>query len=79
MAQGVRTVDDDELVCALQQRDDPAFVTSELADQFDMSVPGIKNRLEALHDEGRIRRKQPSPQIVIWWCETDHDGPCFEE
>lgn len=77
MPQGVKTVRDDEIVAALRECDDPACVTSELAEHFDMTVPGIKNRLEALHDEGEIHKKQPSPQIVIWWAPADHDCCCF--
>jgi hypothetical protein len=75
--QGVMTVDDDEIVAALTDAEDPAFVTAELAERFDMSVPGMKNRLEDLHAEGRIHKKQPSPQIVIWWAPTAHDCSVF--
>lgn len=77
MPQGRRTVSDDEIVRFMEESPDPAFVTSEIADELEMSTEGARNRLENLRDEGRIHRKKPASRSVIWWPQSNHDwSPC---
>jgi len=67
MVQGKLTVTDKEIVRWMREQADPAFTTAEVADEFDMSDEGMRNRLQSLADEGRIECKKPTPQNVIWW------------
>jgi predicted ArsR family transcriptional regulator len=67
MAQGEITVTDDEIIEGLRESKEPAFITKEIADIFDMSTEGMRGRLEKLKEEGRICKKKPSPRTVIWW------------
>lgn len=74
---GIKTVTDDEIVERLERCPEPAYTTGELAERFDMSVQGMRNRLEALADTGAIRKKKPSARTVIWWVDSDHDSESF--
>jgi len=67
MVQGKRTVTDDEIVDWMRESPDPAFTTSEIAEVFDMTVEGMRNRLNDLADEGRIKVKKPGTRTAIWW------------
>lgn len=75
MAQGKRTVSDDEIIEKMNERADPAFTTNELADIFDMSAEGIRNRLKKLHKNGRVYRKKTGARTVLWWTENDQREP----
>lgn len=77
MVQGEMTVTDDEILAVMERSDDPAFITSELADEFDMTTEGIRRRLNQLEREGRIHKKKPSARTVIWWADSDHDESAF--
>ena len=69
MAQGQRTVTDEEIMREMRVSRSPAFTTAELAERFDMSTEGIRNRLKKLRDEDQIKSKQPGSRTVIWWVE----------
>lgn len=71
------TVEDDQIVEAMKEADDPAFITSELAEMFDMTTEGIRRRLETLEDSGRIYKKKPGTRTVIWWAKPDNDQSAF--
>jgi predicted transcriptional regulator len=77
MPQGRMTVTDDEIVEEMRRRDDPAFITKEIASWFDMGTEGMRNRLKSLADQGRIRAKKPSSRTQIWWTEAAHDSVAF--
>jgi DNA-binding GntR family transcriptional regulator len=76
--QGVRTVSDDEILDQLRRCPSPAYVTSEIAEFFDMSRQGIRNRLNELHEAGAIGKKQPNDGVIIWWTDVDEDRDCYE-
>ena len=69
--QGKQTVSDDEIVETMASLPDPAFTTGELAKIFDMTVEGIRRRLNSLHDESKVCRKKPTSRTVIWWVQSD--------
>jgi response regulator of citrate/malate metabolism len=75
MVQGKLTVTDKEIVEWMSEQTDPAFTTAEVADEFDMSDEGMRNRLRSLAVEGRIECKKPTPQNVIWWVESGQSLP----
>lgn len=58
---------DENIIDYMLNHDDPAFTTREIADYFDMTPPGIRNRLEDLAKAGEIKRKKPANRTVIWW------------
>lgn len=75
MPQGKQTVSDNEILVSMMESDDPAFTTSELAEQHGMTAEGMRNRLESLAKAGRIKSKKPGERSVIWWLESDQFAP----
>jgi len=75
MVQGKQTVTDNEIIQWMREQPDPAFTTAEVAEEFDMSGEGMRNRLRNLANEGRIEYKKPTPQNVIWWAENGQSLP----
>ena len=62
----------EEVVNELQERTDPAFSTSEIADMFDMTVDGMRRKLKKLEANGELQSKPASLRCTIWWL------PCYE-
>jgi transcription initiation factor IIE alpha subunit len=50
------------------------YTTGELASIFDAPKWRIRELLERLTDENKIRKKAPEPDQAIWI----HDGPIYE-
>jgi len=68
-------VTDDELIAVMRDADGPAWTTGEIASHVDMSTEGVRNRLESLAAEGRLNRKQPQRQTVLWWLTENEYAP----
>lgn len=77
MGQGKKTVDDDEILRAMLDRGEPAYITSEVADMVGMTREGTRGRLQQLEEEGRIYSKKPSSRIVIWWPAENQSREAF--
>jgi len=75
--QGVKSVTDDEILAALRECPQPAFVTTEIAEWAGMSTQGMRNRLNALHEAGKLKKKQPSKRVVLWWVPEDENKPAY--
>lgn len=75
MAQGKRTVSDDEIIESFLDSPDPAFTTSELAAMHGMTTEGMRNRLEELQKKAPINYKKPGSRSVIWWHQEDEEVP----
>jgi predicted transcriptional regulator len=75
MVQGKRTVTDNKIVQWMHESPDPAFTTSEIAGQFDMTTEGIRNRLKELEKQGRIEVKTPGNRTSIWYVESGQSFP----
>lgn len=69
-----KTVTDDEIIRWMTESPEPAFTTAEVADNFDMTVEGMRGRLDSLREGEEVYRKKPTSRTVIWWTETDYDG-----
>ena len=67
MPQGKETVSDEEIIEALKDHDDPFIAASELADHFDHTRQWAHARLNQLHEDGRVSRKEAGERSVIWW------------
>lgn len=70
MPQGKQTVSDQEILQLFEQVDDPFLTAGEVAEIVDMTRQGIHNRLQDLHDAGRLERKEGGHRTVIWWRST---------
>jgi len=79
MVQGKMTVDDTEIIEHMQESCDPAFTAAELAERFDMSTNGMRERLCEIKKTGEIRNKKPTARTVIWWHETDYSEPVLSK
>ncbi|MBX0297522.1 hypothetical protein [Haloarcula nitratireducens] len=77
MPQGEKTVTDTEIVQWMYCSAEPAFTTAEVAENFNITVEGMRGRLENLQDRKLVCRKKPTPRAVIWWIEVDHDESAF--
>ena len=75
--QGVKSVSDDEIIRQLRECPCPAYTTSEVAEYFEMSTQGMRNRLQALHEAGDLAKKQPSKRVVLWWVPEDEAQPTY--
>jgi len=75
MAQGKRTVADDDIIRAMRDAEGPAYTTGEIATRVDMTPEGARGRLEDLVEKGRVMRKKPSPRTVVWWLPEDQSPP----
>jgi predicted ArsR family transcriptional regulator len=73
MPQGEKTVTDAEIIRWMDESPEPAFTTAEIADNFDMTVEGIRGRLDSLQEGDAVYRKKPTSRTVIWWTDTDYD------
>jgi predicted ArsR family transcriptional regulator len=40
---------------------------SDVADNFDISNRAALNKLERLHEEGEVERKNVGSRAVVWW------------
>jgi predicted transcriptional regulator len=64
---GNTMVTDEELLAAFDDIPGPYVTASELAETLPISRTAINKRLNRLHEEGRVGRKQPIQQFVGWW------------
>jgi predicted transcriptional regulator len=71
MAQGKRTVSDEETISVYESNEAPFMTAIELATEFEMTRQWAHNRLQALHEAGPIKRKKSGPRNVIWWLPAD--------
>lgn len=67
MPQGKATVSDEDIIIAIKTHPDPFIVASELADEFDHTRQWAHSRLQDLHEQGRVNRKNGGERSVIWW------------
>lgn len=73
MPQGEKTVTDEEIIQWMQETPEPAFTTAEIAENFDMTVEGMRGRLSDLREGEVLYRKKPTSRTVIWWTETNYE------
>lgn len=48
-------------------KDEPGFVVSEIAEEFDVSQETARNMLEELVRQGKLERKNPTPRVVFYY------------
>ena len=69
------TVTDQEILKVFDYEDDPVLSASEVADgvrRFGKHITseGIRNRLEAMAEDGLVSRKKLGARAVGWWAEV---------
>lgn len=69
-----RDIDPDEIHDEMKVLE--PYTTGELASYFDASKQRIRNLLEKLSQRGKIRKKVPEPNQIIWIKDAPvHDCP----
>lgn len=64
------TVSDREIVSTIENADGPVASTAEVADEIGLSTRGTWTRLDRLHDENLINKKDAGGSSV-WWVTTE--------
>jgi repressor of nif and glnA expression len=69
------TVTDQEILKVFDYEDDPVLSASEVADgvrRFEKHITseGIRNRLEAMAEDGLVSRKKLGARAIGWWAEV---------
>ncbi|WP_075935920.1 hypothetical protein [Halosegnis longus] len=67
MVQGKLTATDEEILEWMREQDEPAYVASEVATEFEMSTEAMRKRLGSLSEEGCVNRKKATQRTVLWW------------
>ena len=57
---------------------DPAFVSAEIAEQFDITVEGARHRLDKLVERGLLAKKKPGERTVVYWA-TEKGKKYYEQ
>jgi predicted ArsR family transcriptional regulator len=50
---------------------DPAFVSSEVAEELDCTMQGARHQMEKLVERGLLARKKPGSSTVLYWLTPD--------
>jgi predicted ArsR family transcriptional regulator len=72
MAQGQRTVSDEDILARMNDSADAAFTAAELAAAFDMTAEGMRHRLRQLAEQGSVESKKPGVRTLLWWPAGDY-------
>jgi len=65
-----RTVTDEQILEVFEDSADPFLATSEVAEQIELTERGTYNRLDGLHEDGELNRKQIG-KPHLYWLPTD--------
>lgn len=60
-------VDAESILAVFVVRADPAFTAIEIANELDYTRQGVRNRLDALTEQGLLRSKSPGERTRIYW------------
>ncbi|MGZ0746717.1 winged helix-turn-helix transcriptional regulator [Haloparvum sp. AD34] len=66
MAGRKETISDEEILSIFIENSDPFLTTSELADELDFTLTGIRKRLYDLDEEGYLSFKKAG-NSPVWW------------
>lgn len=51
--------------------DDPAFIAPEVAEELDVSLEGVRNRLNRAVEDGYLAKKRSGSRTVLYWITQD--------
>jgi len=60
-------ITDEEIVDVFRSSSDPILTTREVASQFEITHRGVRDRLEALEEEGVLKSKKVGARAKVWW------------
>ena len=60
-------ITDDEIIAVFRSSSDPVLTTKEIASHFDITHRGVRDRLEKLNDQGRLKSKKVGARAKVWW------------
>lgn len=63
-------ITDSEILAVFGASSEPVLTTKEVASQFDITHRGVRDRLEALEEEGRLKSKKVGARAKVWWDPT---------
>lgn len=52
---------------ALDEADDPVMTVTEIAGKLGVSGETARRRLNELHEQGKVQRKEVGARAVVWW------------
>lgn len=60
-------ITDEEILDVFRSSSDPVLTTGEVASEVDITHRGVRNRLEKLEEEGKIKSKKVGARAMVWW------------
>ena len=58
---------DEAILKVFRSSTDPVLSTSEVASELDITHRGVRDRLENLEDEGKLKSKKVGARAMVWW------------
>ncbi|MFB6179142.1 MAG: helix-turn-helix domain-containing protein [Halorientalis sp.] len=62
-----KSVSDDEIMAQFAETKAPVTTAAEISDRIGMSRQGAHNRLQNLHEDGRLCKQKLGKRLVVWW------------
>ncbi len=50
---------------------DPVLTTGEVASEFEITHRGLRDRLDKLEEDGKLKSKKVGARAKVWW-DPDH-------
>lgn len=60
-------ITDEEILDVFRSSTDPVLTTGEVASEVDITHRGVRDRLEQLEEEGKVRSKKVGARAMVWW------------
>ena len=61
---------DEAILNVFRSSTDPVLSTSEVASEVDITHRGVRDRLEKLEEEGKVKSKKVGARAMVWWDPT---------
>ena len=65
------TVTPTRVLEVLRTADDPVVTASGVGDALGCTGQAARKKLNALHEDGRVERKEVGARAVVWWTDKD--------
>ena len=66
----VERVSPDSVFELLLHADEP-LTASEIGEELELTNRSALNKLDELHDQEKIQRKEVGASAIVWWCEAE--------
>jgi len=71
--QYVGTISLEDVIEALRRGDGPVATASEIGEELDCGSEAARQKLVALHEQGRVERRSVGANAVVWWLADGED------